>query len=210
MAESIQDLISEYVQDTGLARLETQGGVRGVLFLDENEFFPWRDLGFNHEYGFFRLSAFPNVTNEAEYATWTIHPVEVRQPEDDNWQPCALLDADGFGFLLGERWQVEELLPVLQAFLERGETAEPIDEYDEALGERWFTINEACNQAHEFDPDKYPLDDNLSYRIRQVARRGNWIERGIARQTGTGTWLFHNRRFRHWLIQNADRQYDKN
>ena len=31
----IQDLISDYIQDSGMARLETVDGVRGVLFLDE-------------------------------------------------------------------------------------------------------------------------------------------------------------------------------
>jgi hypothetical protein len=52
-------MISDYIQEGGMARLETVDGVGGVLFMDEGEFIPWRDLGYNPTYGFYRLSHLP-------------------------------------------------------------------------------------------------------------------------------------------------------
>lgn len=206
----LQTLVKQYIRDTSLAHEETRGDVRGVVFHDEGEFIPYRDLGYNTTYGFYRLSHLPNVENEAPYATWTIHPVAERFPDPDHpWQPFALLDSGGFGFLLGERWQAAELLPVLQAFLERGESAEPIYDDDEAFGYRWLTISEAVQVAHEFDAEKYPLDGKADYRIRQAARRGNWLENGSARQTDSGRWQFRADRFERWLDINRGRTNDR-
>jgi len=207
--QSIQDMISEYCQETGLAHTENREGGYGVVFHDEGEFIPMRDLGYSGRLGFYRLSAFPDVANEASYNTWTIHPIRERHPDPDHpWQPYALLDSDGFGYILGERWQVEELLPVLKAFLDDGVVDEPIDDDDEALGTRWLTISEAVEEAHAFDSEKYTLTESTDYRIRQAARRGNWLENGKAKQDSSGRWKFHARRFRGWLVANRGRTND--
>lgn len=200
----IQDLISEYIQDTGLARLETlRNGERGVRFLDEGEFIPWSDLGFSDTYGFYRLSLLPDVTNEAEYATWTIHPLE-GSDQDGEALMWALLDADGYGFLLGEQWQVAELLPVLTAFLERGEHAEMVD--DEAIGARYLTIAEACALAHEYDPAKYPYttpeeQDRLRRRIQRNIQRGNIYG---AKRDPQGRYRIRASSFRGWLANSSE------
>ena len=110
--------------------------------------------------------------------------------------------------MLGERWQVEELLPVLMAFLEHGEMDGPIDDDDEALGTKWLTISEAVEAAHAFDAVKYPIGESTDYRIRQAARRGNWLENGKAKQDSSGRWKFHARRFRGWLVANRGRVND--
>lgn len=198
----IQDLISDYIQDSGMARLETVDGVRGVLFLDENEFIPWRDLGYNSTYGFYRLSHLPNVENETEYATWTIHPLINNDPDDD-WRPFVLLDSDGNGILLGDRWQVEELLPVLQAFLERGVVDEPVD--DEVIGVKYFTIAEACEEAYGYDPIAYPYhtpeeQDRLRRRLQRNIQRGNlW---GV-KQDPQNRYKIRASAFRGWLVKKA-------
>lgn len=200
----IQDLISEFIQDTGLARLETlRNGERGVRFLDEGEFIPWHDLGFNSTYGFYRLSALPGVENEAEYATWTIHPLE-GSDQDGETLMWALLDADGYGFLLGERWQVAELLPVLTAFLNRGEHGEMVD--DEAIGARYLTIAEACEMAQEYDPTSCPYStpeeqDRLRRRLQRNIQRGNI--QGVKRDP-QGRYRLRASSFRGWLANNNE------
>jgi hypothetical protein len=78
--------------------------------------------------------------------------------------------------MLGDRWQVEELLPVLQAFLERGEIDEPVD--DEVIGVKYYTIAEACEAAYQYDPTAYPYrtpeeQDRLRRRLQRNIQRGN-------------------------------------
>lgn len=197
----IQDMISEYIQETGLARVETRGGVGGVLFLDENEFIPWGDLGFSRLYGFFRRSVLHDVESEAEYATWTIHPLE--GSDQDGQEPMwVLLSADGYGYLLGERWQVAELLPVLTAFLEGGQHAEMVD--DEAIGARYLSIAEACALAYEYDPLKYPCStpeeqDRLRRRLQRNIQRGNVL--GVKRDP-MGRYQIRESSFMGWLHNN--------
>lgn len=198
--KNIREHIREYEAETGLAGRTVQNGRAGVLFLDEDEFIPFADLGLNHDLGFYRLSQFPDATNEADSANdWTVHPVVT----DDNWRAYALLDSDGYGFLLGENWQMADALAALRAAVEHGVMAEPIHDDAEELGTRWLSIAEACQEAHAYDPDEYPLDDNLSYRIRQAARRGTIS--GTA-QGPSGRWKFQARRFRHWLVNNDAHQ----
>lgn len=198
----IQDLISGYIRETpGIASRTAVGGVRGVLFHDENEFIPWSDLGFNSTYGFYRLSSFPDVGNEAEYATWSINPVIDSDRDGD--MMYALLDADGYGFLLGEHWQVAELLPVLAAFLNDGAHNEPVD--DEAVGAKYFTIAEMCEEANRYDPAEYPHNtpedqDRLRRRLQRNIQRGNlW---GV-KQDPQGRYKVRASAFRGWLVKKA-------
>lgn len=198
----IQDEISKYIQETGLARLETRDGVRGVLFLDENQFIPWADLGLSRIYGFFQKSVLQDVEDETEYATWTIHPLEGSDQEGE--MMYALLDGDGNGFLLGERWEIAELLPVLTAFLERGEHGEMVD--DETIGARYLSIAEACEMAQEYDPTKYPYStaeeqDRLRRRLQRNIQRGNIL--GVKRDP-QGRYRLHASSFRGWLIRGEE------
>lgn len=190
--QPIQEMIQDYIRDTGQAHLEHRNGYHGVVFHDEDEFIPLADLGYNQQIGFYRLSRFPDEENQSlPYAPWAVHPVKT-----DAGLPVmyALVSSDGHGLLLGERWQVEQAVAVLQRFLATGQTAAPI--MDEALGQFWLTISEACEMAHEHDPQEFPLDESLQFRIRQAARRGSL--RG-AQQTPSGRWKFQPRLFRHWL-----------
>jgi hypothetical protein len=61
----IEVMILRFIWDGGPARLDYSGDKAGVIFLDEGEFIPFDDLGFNREYGFYQLSAFPGVENGA-------------------------------------------------------------------------------------------------------------------------------------------------
>lgn len=198
----IQDMISDYIQEGGMARLETVDGVGGVLFMDEGEFIPWRDLGYNPTYGFYRLSHLPGVENQAEYATWSIHPL-INDDPDDDWRPFVLLDSDGNGTMLGDRWQVEELLPVLQAFLERGEIDEPVD--DEVIGVKYYTIAEACEAAYQYDPTAYPYrtpeeQDRLRRRLQRNIQRGNlWGTKNDPQ----GRYKIRATAFRGWLAKKS-------
>jgi hypothetical protein len=207
--KDLQQIAKQFIKETGEAHEETRGHIRGVVFHDDDVFIPYTELGYNSEYGFYSTAISPDIESEATYLTWTIHPVKERHPDPDRpWEPFAILDSGEFGYLLGERWQVAELVTVLQAFLERGEMSEAIDDDDEALGTRWLTISEAVEEANAFDPDKYPLDGSTDYRIRQAARRGDWLENGRAKQDSGGRWKFHARRFRGWLVANRGRTYD--
>lgn len=198
--QNIRDHVREYAQETGLTLRTVQNGQAGALFLDEKQFIPFADLGYNRKLGFYQISQFPDVQNEADSGNdWTVHPVE----SSDGWQAYALLDDDGFGFLLGEDWQAADALAALQAAVVGGKFAEPIPEDAEELGHKWLSISEAALAAHDYDPDEYPLDDNLQPRIRQAARRGTL---GGAAQDPTGRWKFQARRFRHWLVNDAAHQ----
>jgi hypothetical protein len=53
--------------DEGMDAMITSGesGELGVLFLEEDEFIPFADLGYNRTLGYFRRSQFPDQPNEA-------------------------------------------------------------------------------------------------------------------------------------------------
>jgi hypothetical protein len=202
MKPNIREMMVRYVNE-GNARFDVQDGRAGVVFLDENEFIPLEDLNYNRQLGFFRVSAFPDAEQEADSSNpWTLHPVVVADPRNDPWRPYAILDPDGYGMLIGDKWNVVELHQALGVFLEKGLLSEPILDDDEALGWRWFTINEAIEEAHRYDPDEYPLGETTAQRIRMAAQRG--AIRGW-KQTESGRYKFSASRFRHWLVKNAER-----
>ena len=62
----IEQMAQDYIRDTGMARLLTRSDIPYFLFLDTYELIRLDDLGYNSAYGFYRLSKFPNVVNEAE------------------------------------------------------------------------------------------------------------------------------------------------
>jgi hypothetical protein len=191
--KSIQKAIADYIAEGGGAVYATADGESGVVFTDENEFFAWEDLGLSKDLGFYRLSRFPDVANECAFYNWTVRPVETA----DDWPGFAILDGDGYGFMAGERWQLEELYYRLRRFLRHGDFDEPIADDDEALGSVWYTINEAVHAAHDYDPAEYPLNERTAERIRRAAQRGTLAHV----QTDSGRYKFRAARFRHWLTK---------
>lgn len=195
----IQDLISDFIIDGGTAVVTVQDGQGGVLFTDEGEFIPWRDLGYNVKLGFYRLSQFPDAENQSAYATWTVHPLEGSDRDGDLMYVA--LGPDGSGFLMGEKWQAAELVEALQAFLKDGVMDEPVD--DEVIGTRYLSIAEACQMAHEFDPDEYPYgtaeeQNRLRNRIqRNIQRRNIW---GVKKDP-QGFYRIRLPAFRGWLVK---------
>ena len=60
----VEKMIADYV-NSGMAKIVERDEQRGVVFLGDDEFIPFDDLGYNSELGFYRLSLFPDVQNEA-------------------------------------------------------------------------------------------------------------------------------------------------
>lgn len=67
--KSITELIDEFIRDTGEARLETRNGRAGVIFLDEMQWIPLADLGYNELLGFYQISQFPGAESQASVRT---------------------------------------------------------------------------------------------------------------------------------------------
>lgn len=62
----IEVMIRKFVFEGGQACVIVENGDQaGVMFLDDMEFIPFADLGYNQQLGFYQLSAFPDVENEA-------------------------------------------------------------------------------------------------------------------------------------------------
>ncbi|MCL4301143.1 MAG: hypothetical protein KJ077_35755 [Anaerolineae bacterium] len=63
---TIAEYAARYCEEFPQAgRIEFRDGLAGVLFLDEGEHIPFTDLGYHDDYGFYRLSALPEVKNQA-------------------------------------------------------------------------------------------------------------------------------------------------
>lgn len=200
--KSIQRMIFEFIDEGGAAVLENVDGVRGVRFTDiGGEWMPWTDIGFNSQYGFYSLSHLQSVENEAKYEDWTIHSIDQKDPNDE-WEGFAILDGDGFGFVVGERWKAEELHCRLVRFLLFNEQDEKIDYDDESLGTLWYSTSEAVKVAMEYDPDQFETVEKTRQRIQRAAGRGS-IKHG---KTPSGQLKFQSRVFRGWLAKAAQRR----
>ncbi len=63
--KTIREMITDYIRNTiDKAALVNDG--LAVVFYDENETIPLTDLGYNSKLGFYKLSLFPDVENEAK------------------------------------------------------------------------------------------------------------------------------------------------
>lgn len=201
--KNIREHVLPHIRE-GLAHFDVQDQQAGVVFRDENEFIPFSDLGYNSEIGWFRISSFPGAENETSNDSgWTIHPtIDYDVPSG----MYALLDSDGYGYLLGERYQVFEAWQRLGQFLFEGVEDEPIPDDAEELGHKWLSISEAAHEAVLYDPVAFGsvTRENLHDRIRRQAQRS---PRTIgASHTPTGRWKFQARRFRGWLARTAERK----
>lgn len=62
----ISSVIQAFITDTGgEAHWENRSGEWGIVFHDENEFIPLSDLAVNKRLGFYKISLFPDVINDA-------------------------------------------------------------------------------------------------------------------------------------------------
>lgn len=184
--ESIREAVSDFITSGGMAKYATVGGVHGVFFTDDGEFIPWSRLGYSRELGFFDRQAFDDEQATAVSADWSVHTVTA----DDGWQAVGIVDEGGHGYLVGERWQVVELLHALEAYLERGEASKPLPDTAEVWRTRvWLSIAEAVAEA------KAAGVSISAEGIRRAAQRG-----ALASARGeTGRYRFERTAFRRWL-----------
>ncbi len=70
MKDSIIIRVASYIRQSLIkgnpkAQVRIFNDVIGVLFLEKNEFIPYYDLAYNQQTGFYRLSSFPDASNES-------------------------------------------------------------------------------------------------------------------------------------------------
>lgn len=126
---TIQEMIEQHIQQYGTAAavVATVDDIEGVIFMDEGEFIPFYDLGYNRELGFYRLSLFPDVQNEAGRPAWSVRRIIMPDEEGQEQEPIyALFNPAGNGYVLGSEGMIKDFLPVLQAFVEKGEQGKPV------------------------------------------------------------------------------------
>lgn len=182
------------VRDGLPATMTQQNGVSGVIFHDENEFIPFVDLNYNSEYGYYRMSKFPDLQRDCTNE----NRENIHRGVDfsEGWQPYIWSDSGGNLTLLGEDYQLADLYQSLKAFLERGELdPEPISEddpsWDYMRGIDW-AIDEML--AYTGGSDRAKVADT----IRAAARRGAI---NGAKQSDGGKWYFNRPKFRGWMIR---------
>lgn len=61
---TILEHVKQAISEGLAARLATQAGEPGALFLDEHEFIPFGDLNYNSDLGYFKMSLFPDARRE--------------------------------------------------------------------------------------------------------------------------------------------------
>lgn len=203
MTKNIREAVQRYIYDTGMAKFAIQNGRSGVIFLDENEFIPFDDLGYNANYGFFRFSALPNIISDyTNELPWMVHPVD--NPHD-GWRMFALVEDGERAFLVGEDWQLNELYTALMFYYKEDRVGEVMSDDDEMLGFQWFTIAEACQEAYRYAPNEYPYgtpeeQDRLRRRLQRNIQRGNlW---GVKKDP-QGRYRIKAMAFRGWLVKKA-------
>jgi hypothetical protein len=112
------------------------------------------------------------------YFEQTIHPVTT---DPDLPAMYYLVPGDGSrAYLLGELWEVRQVLDILQALVDQGTHDGPLDEDDERVS-TWLTVKEAAQQS------------NVSIRAVQWACKNGRIE-----GAKPNPWRFSLRAFRRW------------
>lgn len=176
------------------AQITVQGTIPGVLFLDENEFIPFPDLGYSTKLGYYHLGKHPAAANECDSSNpETIHLLaEIGSDVEPMyvWQ-----DKDGYLHHLGELHHVADLYNALHDLLLAGElAAEEISEYDPAWGNN-YTVPQAVQEAiaYGYGTDAAQVADS----IRAAARSGRI--RGASQVDGK--WSIPPRTLRGWLVR---------
>ena len=184
---NISQMIEQFIKDGGPAQVTTRQGQAGVLFTDENEFIPWGDLGYNQEYGFYRISHLPGLHDEVgvnfSTARFLSHDGEEEYPQ---W--AILTDDHTDGFVIGEWGSVAKLYQTLKELVENGK-AEEVNELDERLGHPWMAAQEAAKFADE------RMGISITARaIRYACDRGE-----IRHATKDAQWRMPQQSFVSWL-----------
>lgn len=182
------------------AKITQQGGDSGVIFQDENEFMPFHDLNYNSEYGYYRMSQFPNL--ERDCTNENPETLHRGTDFDGEWSPIVWADNGGNLTLIGDANQAADLYRALEAYVMRGELdAEPISENDPC----WSYMRQipwAVNEYRDYVPGAATQSDaQIADTIRAAARRG-----AIYRATKgeSGNWYFNPPAFRGWLVKTRD------
>lgn len=203
--QNIREAIQRFIYDTGAARFAVQDGRAGVVFADESEFIPLAELGYNANYGFFRQSALPQVASEyTNKNPWRLHPVVA--DDGDSWQGFAIVEDDGErAFLVGEDWQLADMLSAVEDGLSADGLGEVLTDSDEVFGVAYYSIAEACQVASQYDPCEYPYtapdeQARLRARLQRNIQRGNlW---GV-RKDPQGHYRIRATAFRGWLVKKS-------
>ena len=195
---NIRDHIRKAITGGLAANFTQQAGLSGIVFHDENEFIPFTDLNYNNEFGYYRLSLFPDLprdcTNENQD---TIH----HGKDFHDWKPLIWADSGGNLTMLGDAWNAADLYQALKRFFETGTVdAEEISENDPA----WDYMRRMDWAIKEYRDILNPInqsDRQIGNTIRAAASRG--AIRGCS-QSEAGNWHFRPPAFRGWLVKTRD------
>lgn len=176
------------------ARFAVQEGQGGVLFLDENEFIPFSDLGYSSRLGYFRLSAFPNtpseLTNENQE---TIH--QLLESDEQSGLLYVWRDADGDLHMLGELHEAADLYAALaDLLLHEHCNPAPISEHSPAWGQN-YDIGRAVQEAIAYGYGDNPI--SIASAIRAAAAAGRI--HGASRDGGR--WSIPPATLRAWIVR---------
>jgi len=196
---NIRDHIRKSITDGLSAEFSQRRGRCGVIFHDENEFISFDDLNYNNEYGYYRLSQFPNIARDCTNE----NPETLHWGKDfsEDWKPIIWADSGGNLAVIGRIWQAADLYQALKALVEDS-TVDPeeISENDPAW-DYMKRIDWAVKEYRDFFPDSPLDDDQIRNSIRAAAKAGRI--HGCS-QDDIGNWYFRPAAFRGWLVKTRD------
>lgn len=194
---NIRDHIRKAIAGGLPAQFSQQDGLAGVLFHDENEFIPFDDLNYNNEYGYYRLSQFPDLQRDCTNE----NPETLHYGKDfHDWRPLIWADSGGNLNMIGDIWQAADLYQALSKLLKNGEVdPEEISEND-AQWDYMKRTDWAVKEYREFMNDDRS-DSEIANTIRVAADNGRI--HGCS-QDSRGAWHFRPQAFRGWLVKTRD------
>jgi hypothetical protein len=203
------------INDRLPAQRIVRDGVPGVLFTgpDEpaaGEFIPFAHLGVNQIYGYFDMRALAGVASDCTNEnTESLHVVLTGQDDFDRGEDRRMYvwsqAESGIDVMLGEVWQVADLYQALRAFVERGETGEPLDEEEVVTGlfADWLQAADAAYVASRANPERFPdpEDAQLQNSIRVAGAAG----RIRTRQGESGRTYYKRTAVEEWAARDETR-----
>lgn len=193
---NIREHVLRAIND-GLAAKQTQrDGVSGVLFTGPDsppngEFIPHSDLNYNSEYGYYRISQFPDLQRDCTNE----NPETIHAGEGFDFDCFIWADSGGNLALLGEDYQMADLYQALKAYFERGELDPERISEDDWAWDYMKGIDWAVREAQDYGWTQ--SREQIADTIRTAARRGNI--NGATRGPDSGKWYFNPPKFRGWL-----------
>lgn len=194
---NIRDHVRKAITAGLPAQFTQRDGLAGVLFHDEGRFIPFDDLNYNGEYGYYRISQFPDLQSDCTNG----NPETLHYGKDfHDWRPLIWADSGGNLNMIGDIWQAADLYQALGKLLKTGEVdPEEISEND-AQWDYMKRIDWAVKEYREFMNDGRP-DNEIANTIRVAA--DNSRIHGCSRDS-RGAWHFHPQAFRGWLVKTRD------